>query len=84
MRQYLTGKTKNEHFLPLCVTLKYDTSDSETFQILIWVYNSLSGILLVNQQLLLSNCNHYLVKLLFGYSKEELIHKVSYINKLHI
>lgn len=85
-KQKATGKTKDNLSFPLCVMITpqndgVDTSvpDSgvDTYVITIWVFQNISGLIVIDENGSIELCNHHFSMLMFGYSQSK-------ITRLHI
>ncbi|KAK6635726.1 hypothetical protein RUM44_000980 [Polyplax serrata] len=74
-KQYITGRTKNMDVVPVCLIVNMCSSNTEMYQIQIWTFPSINGFLVVSEDLALKNCTNYLVKVLLGYSKKNVLNK---------
>lgn len=63
--------------VPVCLIVNMCSSNTEMYQIQIWTFPSINGFLVVSEDLALKNCTNYLVKVLLGYSKKNVLNKVS-------
>lgn len=85
-KQKATGKTSDGMSFPLClmITAHEDTSveasdstgglsNSNLYAITIWVFQNISGLLVIDENGLIESCNHHFSMLMFGYSQNKII-----------
>lgn len=75
-KQKLTGRTREGASFPLSVMINRTSPSQESWQVIVWVYSNLNGLIILNKDLIITNCNHYFTKLLFGLPKNELVNQV--------
>lgn len=74
-KQKLTGRTKEGASFPVSVMINRISPSQESWQVVVWVYSNLSGLIILNKDLIITNCNHYFTKLLFGLPKNQLVNQ---------
>lgn len=87
-KQKATGKTKDNLSFPLCLMIgaqnEVDANSSDknadsknTFVITIWVFQNISGLVVIDEHGAIELCNHHFSMLMFGYAQSK-------ITRLHI
>lgn len=88
-KQKATGKTKDNLSFPLClmITAQNDAennhsdksvdSSKQLFVITIWVFQNISGLVVIDEHGSIELCNHHFSMLMFGYAQSK-------ITRLHI
>jgi PAS domain containing serine/threonine kinase len=71
-KQRATGKTKDGVSFPLCLMISLDQKES-SFIVTLWVYSNLSGLIVIDENSIIENCNHHFSNLMFGYSQSKII-----------
>lgn len=86
-KQKATGKTSGDGIsFPLCLMISQqdsngtDTTDSgvssnasHLYLITIWVFQNISGLLVINENGTIESCNHHFSMLMFGYSQTKIL-----------
>ena len=85
-KQQATGRTKDGAAFPLSISikenqLKEDHQESRTYQGLVWVFTNISGLVSVLPNGVIYSCNKNFSLMLFGYSDDELVGKVTDVNE---
>ena len=86
--QRTTGSTTSHLSFPLTLRLEYYEEDSDLslsdntrmlphFSATIWVFTNMSGMLLIDLNGLIIDCNPIFVQLALGYSREQLVGTVN-------
>lgn len=83
-KQKATGKTTDGISFPLCLMVTpSDESNNETndsglsnsnlYVVTIWVFQNISGLLVIDENGLIESCNHHFSMLMFGYSQARIL-----------
>lgn len=85
-KQKATGKTSDGISFPLCLMISQqdsggtDTTDSgvssntsHLYVITIWVFQNISGLLVIDENGIIESCNHHFSMLMFGYSQNKIL-----------
>lgn len=87
-KQKATGRTSDGVTFPLCLMIgaHVDTSgstaesadsglsnDSTQYLITIWVFQNISGLLVINEKGIIESCNHNFSMLMFGYAQQKIL-----------
>lgn len=85
-KQKATGKTTDGVTFPLCLMISLadstasDSGDSGvsnntsyTYVITIWVFQNISGLLVIDEHGFIESCNHHFSMLMFGYSQTKIL-----------
>lgn len=86
-KQKATGRTKYGSSFPLCLRLSEELdggsgdADSSvavvTYSVVLWVFSNMSGLLVLNPDGTVEQCNHHFTHIMFGYTQSQLVGKVS-------
>lgn len=80
-KQKATGKTKDNLSFPLCLMITpQNENDSDnitvdsikSFMITIWVFQNISGLVVIDENGIIELCNHHFSMLMFGYTQSKL------------
>lgn len=85
-KQKATGKTTDGVTFPLCLMISMQdgsgtdsadsgvsSSNSHLYCITIWVFQNISGLLVIDESGLIESCNHHFSMLMFGYSQTKIL-----------
>lgn len=79
-KQRATGKTQDGVAFPLCLMVSTEENSAEVeppvnqiYNITIWVYSNLSGLLVIDENSIIESCNHHFSTLMFGYAQSRII-----------
>lgn len=83
-KQKATGKTTDGISFPLCLMISHqdngaDSSDSGvsnsccSYVVTVWVFQNISGLLVIDENGLIESCNHHFANLMFGYTQNKII-----------
>lgn len=82
-KQKATGKTTDGISFPLCLMITTPdecNSDNDsgvsaagTYVVTIWVFQNVSGLLVINEHGTIESCNHHFSMLMFGYSSARIL-----------
>lgn len=87
-KQKATGKTTDGISFPLCLMISYqdngaDSSDSGvsnavsnsscSYVVTVWVFQNISGLLVIDENGLIESCNHHFANLMFGFTQNKII-----------
>lgn len=83
-KQKATGKTTDGISFPLCLMITQqdtgaDSSDSgvstssSSYVVTVWVFQNISGLLVIDENGLIESCNHHFANLMFGYTQNKII-----------
>ncbi|KAG5677457.1 hypothetical protein PVAND_007215 [Polypedilum vanderplanki] len=84
-KQRATGKTQDGVSFPLCLMITKHENDEENkeifssdanlsyYDITIWVYSNLSGLIIIDDNSIIESCNHHFSTLMFGYPQSKII-----------
>lgn len=86
-KQKATGKTVDGNAFPLCLIINMhdsstgtDTTDSgvsnnssTSYTITIWVFQNISGLLVIDENGTIESCNHHFSMLMFGYAQPKIL-----------
>ncbi|KAL0269942.1 UNVERIFIED_CONTAM: hypothetical protein PYX00_007515 [Menopon gallinae] len=73
-KQRLTGKNRSGVSFPLCLVVSRHSSQG-VWQIVIWTFLNLSGLIILNNELRITNCNYQFTKFLFGATKDNVLNQ---------
>lgn len=85
-KQKATGKTRDNLSFPLCLMITVpddsiadnaDVSSTAAFVITVWVFQNVSGLIVIDENGSIELCNHHFSMLMFGYSQAK-------ITRMHI
>lgn len=85
-KQKATGKTTDGVTFPLCLMISLQdgsgtdsadsgvsSSNSQLYCITIWVFQNISGLLVIDESGFIESCNHHFSMLMFGYSQTKIL-----------
>lgn len=85
-KQKATGKTTDGVTFPLCLMISMQdgsgtdsadsgvsSSNSHLYCITIWVFQNISGLLVIDESGFIESCNHHFSMLMFGYSQTKIL-----------
>lgn len=82
VKQKATGRTKDSLSFPLCLmitpienvtTNSNDTISIEHFLVTIWVFQNISGLIVIDESGSIELCNHHFSMLMFGYAQQKIV-----------
>jgi PAS domain-containing serine/threonine kinase len=76
-KQQATGRTKDGPAFPLSISIKENENQASTYIGVVWVFSNISGLVSVLPNGAIYSCNKNFTLMLFGYSDDELVGKVS-------
>lgn len=72
-KQKATGRTKDGLSFPLCLLIEPSEDDPTTFSLTLFVFNNLSGLMVIDETGIIESCNHHFSMLMFGYAQSKII-----------
>lgn len=79
-KQRATGKTQEGVSFPLCLMVANDernacenSSSNRQYIVTIWVFSNMSGLVVIDENSLITSTNHHFSNLMFGYSQSRII-----------
>ncbi|XP_037909867.1 PAS domain-containing serine/threonine-protein kinase isoform X2 [Hermetia illucens] len=91
-KQKATGKTSDGISFPLCLLISHHDPESDTndsglsnansglYLITVWVFQNISGLIVIDEYGVIESCNHHFSMLMFGYAQSKILNQ--HITKL--
>lgn len=79
-KQKATGRTKDGLSFPLCLIIEPSAAEDDLnqFSVTLFVFNNLSGLMVIDETGLIESCNHHFSIIMFGYAQSKIIgHHIS-------
>lgn len=82
-KQKATGRTKYGSSFPLCLRLSEELDEGSgdssvavvSYSVIVWVFSNMSGLLVLNPDGTVEQCNHHFTHIMFGYTQAQLAGK---------
>lgn len=80
-KQRATGKTQDGVSFPLCLMISSEDTHADAveshstmqmYNVTIWVYSNLSGLVVIDENSIIESCNHHFSTLMFGYPQSRI------------
>jgi PAS domain containing serine/threonine kinase len=71
-KQRATGRTQDGVSFPLCLMISAE-EDNNSYLITIWVYSTMCGLVVIDENSIVESCNHHFSTLMFGYAQSRIL-----------